>query len=170
MTRTNQKPLVSGGMALGIGMGGFVDGILFHQLLQLHNMMSAKFPVQGVDDRQLAVNLEINMFWDGLFHAFTWFMTAIGVVLLWRAVRRPDVALSTPTLIGAMALGWGVFNLVEGIIDHHILHIHHVIESHNHLIWDLTFLGSGVVLILIGTALIHREGQKLAGGKVSGRT
>jgi uncharacterized membrane protein len=169
-TTANQKPLVSAGMALGIGMGGFVDGILFHQLLQLHNMMSAKFPVQGVDDRQLVVHLEINMFWDGLFHAFTWIMTAIGIALLWHAVRRPDVPHSTRTLVGSMALGWGVFNLVEGVIDHHILHIHHVTESPNHLIWDIAFLISGVVLILVGTALIHAARQQLLDAHFSGRT
>ena len=156
----NRKPLISAGMVLGIGMGGFVDGIVFHQLLQWHNMMSAKFPVQGVDDRQLAVNLEVNMFWDGLFHAFTWLMTAIGIVLLWRAVRRPDASLSTRTLVGAAAVGWGAFNLVEGIIDHHILHIHHVTEAHDHLVWDLAFLASGVVLVLAGAALIHSAGEQ----------
>ena len=34
------RPLVTAGTVLGIGMGGFVDGILFHQILQLHNMLS----------------------------------------------------------------------------------------------------------------------------------
>ena len=82
----DQRPVTSAGALLGIGMGGFVDGILFHQLLQLHNMLSAKFPVRDVDVRTLAVNLEINMFWDGLFHAFTWTMTAFGIAMLWSAV------------------------------------------------------------------------------------
>ena len=50
---------------MGIGLGGFFDGILFHQLLQIHNMLSAKYPNTSI------ANLEINMFWDGLFHALT---------------------------------------------------------------------------------------------------
>lgn len=94
------------------------------------------------------------MFWDGLFHVLTWTMTALGLALLWKAVQRRDVPLSTKTLVGSMALGWGLFNLVEGIIDHHLLHIHHVTETDNHLIWDLAFLASGLLLFGIGATMI----------------
>jgi len=145
---TPRRPLIAAGLLLGIGMGGFVDGILFHQLLQVHSMLSAQVP------RDTVAGLEINMFWDGLFHVLTWIMTALGLALLWHAVRRGDVPLSTRTLLGALALGWGLFNFVEGIIDHHILHIHHVTETADHLVWDLAFLASGLVLIGIGATLI----------------
>ena len=104
--------------------------------------------------RTTVAGLEINMFWDGLFHVLTWTMTALGLALLWRAVQRRDVPLSTKTLIGSMALGWGLFNLVEGIIDHHLLHIHHVTGTENHLIWYLAFLASGLLLIGIGATMI----------------
>lgn len=147
---TTRRPLITAGTLLGIGMGGFLDGILFHQLLQLHNMLSAKFPVREVDIRTLAINLEINMFWDGLFHVFTWVVTAIGIAMLWHTVRQQSVLLSTRTFVGSLSLGWGLFNLVEGVINHHILHLHHVTESTGHLLWDLIFLGSGVVLMLLG--------------------
>lgn len=139
--------LRAAGTALGIGMGGFVDGIVFHQILQVHNMLSAVRPPDTL------VNVEINMFWDGLFHAFTWTMTAIGLGLLWRAVRRPGVVLSTRAFVGSLILGWGLFNLVEGIIDHHLLGIHHVVERPGHLPYDLAFLASGVIFIATGTAL-----------------
>src|SRR3982751_1238986 len=122
----NSKPLIASGTLLGIGMGGFVDGILFHQILQLHNMLSAKYPRAGADAATALVNVEINMFWDGLFHALTWTMTALGLALLWRVARRRDVPLSTRTLVGSLAAGWGVFNTVEGLLDHEILQIHHV--------------------------------------------
>lgn len=153
----DRRPLIAAATLLGIGLGGFLDGIVFHQLLQWHHMLSAPgyFPKAGVPAERLVVNLQINMFWDGLFHALTWLMTVAGLALLWRAGQRPNVPWSTRTLLGGMALGWGLFNLVEGIIDHHILHIHHVFEGDNHLVWDLAFLTSGVVLIAIGWALIH---------------
>lgn len=154
-TGSNRRPLIAAGTLLGIGMGGFADGILFHQILQLHNMLSAKYPRTGVDAATAVVNIEINMFWDGLFHALTWSMTAIGLALLWRAVRRRDVPLSTRTLVGSMSMGWGVFNLVEGLIDHGLLGIHHVVEAGNHLLGDVLFLASGVVLILVGWASIR---------------
>jgi len=153
----DRRPLIAAATLLGIGMGGFVDGIVFHQLLQFHNMLSAPgyYPKTGVDPQRLVVNMEINMFWDGLFHVLTWAMTAAGLVMLWRAGQRPDVPWSTRTMVGGLSLGWGLFNLIEGVIDHHILHIHHVTETENHLIWDLAFLASGVLLIGIGWAFIR---------------
>ena len=156
---TTRRPLIAAGTALGIGMGGFVDGIVLHQLLQVHNMLSAKYPTRGIPPEQLVVNLQINMFWDGLFHVLTWVMTAVGLGLLWHAVRQRHVPLSTKTLLGAMIFGWGLFNLVEGVIDHHILHIHHVTETDNHLLWDLAFLASGVVMMVVGWLVIGRRSE-----------
>ena len=40
----NPRPLISAGTLLGIGLGGFVDGIVLHQMLQVHNMLSARRP------------------------------------------------------------------------------------------------------------------------------
>ena len=146
---TNRSPLITASILLGIGLGGFVDGILFHQILQLHNMLSARLP------RTTLVNAEINMFWDGLFHALTWATTAIGLGLLWRATGRSDVPHSGKTFVGGMVLGWGLFNLVEGIIDHQILGIHHVVDVGNQVLWDMVFLGSGALMIALGWALIR---------------
>jgi uncharacterized membrane protein len=149
-TPHNRRPLISAGVLLGIGMGGFVDGITFHQILQVHNMLSARRPPTSV------ANIEINMVWDGLFHAFTWLTTAIGLYLLFAAGRRAEVPWSGKTLFGSMVLGWGLFNLVEGIIDHHLLHVHHVYERAGGVsVWDWVFLGSGVVFIAAGMALIR---------------
>jgi uncharacterized membrane protein len=145
---TTKRPLVSAGMFLGLGMGGFVDGILFHQILQIHGMLTAVRPKDSF------INYEINMVWDGIFHAATWMATAMGLFLLFRAGRRPDVPWSGRVLVGAMVLGWGVFNLVEGIIDHHILHIHHVVEAQGVSVWDYVFLASGIVMIIAGLLII----------------
>ena len=145
----NQKPLVAAGTLLGIGMGGFLDGITLHQILQLHNMLTAVRPKVTLADA------EINMFWDGLFHALTWLMTALGLMLLFHAGKQRDVPWSGRTLFGAMIMGWGLFNLVEGVIDHHILGIHHVVESMGLSIWDYAFLGSGVLFIGIGWSMIR---------------
>ena len=99
-TGTNHRPLIAAATMLGIGMGGFIDGILFHQLLQLHNMVSGAdyYPKTGLAPDVIVVNMEINMFWDGLFHVVTWTMTAIGLAMLWHAGERPDVPWSRRTL------------------------------------------------------------------------
>ena len=159
--RPNRRPLLAAGTLLGVGLGGFADGIVLHQILQLHNMVSRRYPKVGVDPQTALVNAEINMFWDGLFHAFCWVATAAGLALLWNAVRRRDVPLATSSLVGSMIFGYGLFNLVEGVADHHVLHVHHVVERLGVSVWDYAFLLSGVVMILIGAAVM-RAGRRAA--------
>ena len=150
---SDQRPLVIAGTFLGIGLGGFFDGILLHQLLQTHNMLSATVPKTSIP------NMEINMFWDGLFHSLTWVMTLIGVALFWRAGRRRENGWSGKALVGSMFLGWGLFNLVEGLIDHYMLGIHHVVERLGLSVFDHAFLASGVVFIAGGWMAIRSAGE-----------
>lgn len=78
----NKNPLIVAGLLLGIGLGGFFDGILFHQILQIHNMLSnIYFP-------DTLAKSEINIFWDGLFHAFTWLITLLGLFFLWQGLNN----------------------------------------------------------------------------------
>jgi uncharacterized membrane protein len=65
--------------------------------------------------------------------------------------------LSTSVLIGAFCIGAGMFNVVEGILSHHILQIHHVKPGAHQLAWDLGFIGAGVVSIIVGWFIINRE-------------
>jgi uncharacterized membrane protein len=98
------------------------------------------------------------MVWDGLFHAATLVLTVIGVLMLWsdgRAGRSPRRLL---VLIGQMILGWGLFNLVEGVIDHHLLNIHHVRDMPLHVpAYDWIFLAvGGVGFSVLGLLLARR--------------
>lgn len=144
-------PLVSAGLVLGIGLGGFLDGIVLHQILQWHNMLSSVVAPTNL------VDMKYNMVWDGLFHAFTWITTLVGIGLLFRAAKR--VALwSRRLLVGSMLAGWGVFNFVEGLINHQILGIHHVHPGEAQLAWDLAFLlGGGLGFIALGFVLARGE-------------
>ena len=149
MTR---KPLVAAGLLMGAGMGGFIDGIVFHQLLQLHNMVSGWLPPTNL------VDAKVNMFWDGVFHAAVWVMVAVGLVLLWRAGARDDVPWSGRTFAGAWLAGWGLFNTVEGAIDHLWLGLHHVNEyAPDPRVWDWMFQASGIVLLACGWLLARRR-------------
>jgi uncharacterized membrane protein len=138
---------------LGVGLGGFLDGIVLHQILQWHNMLSSW--IVPVD----LVSMKVNMLWDGLFHAATWISTAAGVALLWRAARRPDVPWSGRAFVGSLLLGWGLFNFIEGIIDHQILGLHHVHPGDGQLAWDLGFLALGLALAAAGWALINQAAR-----------
>jgi uncharacterized membrane protein len=148
-------PLAAASAILGIGLGGFADGIVLHQILQWHEMLTNILPADTV------VNKSINMFWDGIFHLFTWFTTMIGVWLLWRLLKKKNINRSGYLLSGGMLAGWGIFNIIEGIIDHHILGLHNVREiALNHDLWNYSFLTIGFLLVSIGLLLI-RKGKKL---------
>lgn len=144
-------PLTTAATVLGVGMGGFIDGIVLHQLLQVHEMLSARIPATNY------VGKSVNMFWDGLFHLFCFLVVLAGIILLWRVTRRNDINHSGGLLYGGLLLGWGTFNIVEGVIDHHLLKLHNVIEyAADHNVANYTFLAVSVVMIIIGYALINR--------------
>jgi uncharacterized membrane protein len=149
--QTHHGAIIAPGILLGSGLGGFIDGILLHQILQWHNMLSSVVPPVDL------LSSKYNMLWDGLFHLGTWLLTLGGVALLWQAGRRSDVPWSTRTFLGSLAIGWGTFNLVEGLIDHQILGLHHVHPGENQLSWDLGFLLLGASLVLAGTVLVRAE-------------
>ena len=123
---------------------------VLHQILQWHEMLSFRIPTTDI------VGKSVNMFWDGVFHAFCLVVVLIGVVLLWNLLGRKDIDRSGKLLAGGMLLGWGLFNIVEGIIDHHILKLHNVFElAVNHGPANYIFLGISVVMIIVGFALVN---------------
>jgi uncharacterized membrane protein len=143
--------VAAAGVVLGIGLGGFADGILLHQLLQWHSMFSSVTPPDDL------VAMKFNMIWDGMFHTLTWTACVAGIVMLFRAGRHPDSVWSTKLLVGSMLAGWGVFNLTEGVLDHMLLGIHHVHPGEHQLAWDIGFVAlGGVGFILLGM-LISRD-------------
>ncbi len=145
------RPAIAAALALGVGLGGFFDGIVFHQILQVHNMLSGWLPVTDL------VSAKTNMVWDGVFHAAVWVISLIGVGLLWRAARRRDVDFAVRYLVGGFMIGWGLFNVVEGVIDHHILGVHHVVERLGPSAFDHAFLAWGLAMIVVGGLLVRRR-------------
>jgi uncharacterized membrane protein len=144
-------------LAVGVGLGGFLDGIVLHQILGWHHVLSSR---PGFD-------LRANEVADGVFHAATWLVLLGAVVWLYRRLRQPPVAAAWPrldagprpwrALVGPMLMGWGLFNLVEGLIDHHLLGLHHVRSGPGQLGWDLAFLASGVVIAAAGFLVARRR-------------
>jgi uncharacterized membrane protein len=149
-------PLTTSGIVLGIGIGGFLDGIILHQVLQWHEMLSAKVPSTDY------INKSINMFWDGIFHFYCLIVVCIGLALLWKLLKRKDVNTSGKLLAGGMLMGWGLFNLIEGIMNHYILNLHNVIESTvNHHTANHIFLASSVVIFIAGYIWVRKAGYVL---------
>jgi uncharacterized membrane protein len=135
---------------MGLGLGGFIDGILLHQVLQWHHMLTStgEYPMTTV------AGLEANTLADGFFHIATWVLVSVASWLTWRAWRDGRLAPPWRTQLGMLLAGWGLFNLVEGLIDHEILGIHHVRDDLGGPVsWDLGFLALGAVLVAAGTLL-----------------
>ncbi|MEU1365358.1 DUF2243 domain-containing protein [Streptomyces sp. NPDC005803] len=150
------------GIVLGVGLGGFVDGILLHQLLQWHHMLT------GTDHDRIGVKyysprtvpgLEMNTVWDGIFHAVCWIAVLLGLAILYSRVTHNRRRVWTSRVLwGWILVGWGLFNIVEGLLDHQILAIHHVHGGPYQVWWDMGFLLLGLLLI-IGGLLLQRGGK-----------
>jgi len=143
-------PLISAGTLLGLGMGGFLDGILLHQVLQWHQMISARLPPDTLE------NSKVNMFWDGIFHIGTWTLTALGLGLLWRVGNRPEVPRSGAIFAGSLIFGWGLFNLLDSIFDHYLFRLHNIRENvSNPMLWNHAFTALSIALLAAGWLMIR---------------
>ena len=140
----HSRLLLGGALLLGAGLGAFLDGIALHQVLQWHAMISSV--VEPLD----LVSSKVNMFWDGVFHLYSWAATVVAIAIVVREVPSAAPDVRTRAVIGGALGGWGFFNLVEGVINHQIFGLHHVHPGINQFAWDMGFLASGVALILIG--------------------
>jgi uncharacterized membrane protein len=157
-SRANRFP-TSAGVLLGLGLGAFFDGIVFHQLLQWHHMLSGWYPLNSID------NIRLNTTWDGLFHSVAYILVLAGLYLLWQRARRSGRRWSRWQCLGAILLGWGIFNLVEGVIDHEILRLHQVNETvpnGQRIFWDIGFLLWGTAMIVMGAAMTRAGAQEEA--------
>ncbi|TXN43332.1 DUF2243 domain-containing protein, partial [Methylobacterium sp. WL18] len=140
------------GILFGLGLGGFFDGIVLHQILQWHHMVSSWYPIDSIP------NLELNTRWDGIFHSATYVFVVLGLFILWRAAHRGHLSWSNKLLAGSLLVGWGLFNTVEGVIDHQILGVHHVNETmprDQWIFWDVGFLLWGVAMLVAGGLLVR---------------
>lgn len=149
---------ISAGILFGLGLGGFFDGIILHQVLQWHHMLTSDgYPADSLH------NLQVNTLWDGLFHMTTYVFVLLGLIILWKRAHRTHVRWSGKLLTGTMLMGFGIFNIAEGIVDHHILGIHHVNETvppEQWIYWDVGFLIWGAVMLIGGWRLLKRGEQQ----------
>lgn len=168
MDRAEAQPngIALPGILLGMGLGGFVDGILLHQILQWHHMLTSADTANidiGSYPATTVHGLQVNTLWDGFFHTFTWLSVLIGLGILYHRVAEARGRVwGSRVLWGWILVGWGAFNLVEGVIDHHILAIHHVVSGRYQTLADLAFLAVGALLVL-GGWLLQRSARTVRG-------
>lgn len=152
------------GATLGFALSGFLDGILFRQILQWHHLLSG---LSGPTWRSLPVQVTA----DGLFHALMYVAVVVGLWMLWKG-RRMAVTVSDRRFYGMFLIGFGLWPVVDGIVFHWLLGLHHVrMSARSVLLWDLLFftvgaliVAAGVGLARVGRTIGRRSGGRSAGG------
>jgi uncharacterized membrane protein len=122
------------GYLIGIALGGFFDGILLHQVLQWHHLLS-------LVDSPVLQDIRAQILADGLFHVLMYLIALWGLVLLWRS----RLAFAQPSggrmLAAAVLLGFGVWNIIDVVLFHWVLVIHRIrVDSAYPLFWDIGWL------------------------------
>ena len=154
-------PFCRAGLVLGLGLGGLFDGIVLHQILGWHHMICTTETCQpnSIEDLKRQITQ------DGYFDFSVWLLTLIGVILLFRVGRQSAQFVSGKVLCGAVLGGWGAFNFVEGLVDHQLLGLHHVLPGDPHqFLFDLLFLMSGLLFAAFGWMLARSKSSCATNG------
>ncbi|WP_435581451.1 DUF2243 domain-containing protein [Amycolatopsis thermoflava] len=127
---------------MGVGIAAFADETVFHQWLHWHH-----FHDKSTSDAGLVS--------DGLFHAFGWFATVLGLVLV--AGLRRRAALSGRAPWGGILAGAGAFQLYDRTIQHNLLTLHQIRYHVDLVPCDWAWNVIAAALPAAGVALLVRE-------------
>lgn len=146
------------GLWLGFAFGGFFDGILLHQVLQWHHLLSS---VEG----RWAADLRHQVLADGLFHAAMYAVAAAGLVMLLRARAALDRPSAGRRFTSAFLTGFGAWHAVDAVLSHWLFQLHHVrMDAQFPFLWDVGWLlVFGLVPLVAGRWLMPRGGAGATG-------
>jgi uncharacterized membrane protein len=125
------------GILVGIGVAGFVDETIFHQLLHWHHFYDRSTPTAGLVS-------------DGVFHALSWFCVVGGLFLL--ADLRRRAGLVRDRWWAGMLLGLGGFQLYDGTIQHKLMRLHQI--RYHVTIWPYDVAWNLFALLALASALV----------------
>jgi len=149
------KALSGAGFLLGFALGGFFDGILLHQILQWHHLLS------GLTGAHFA-DIRVQILADGAFHALMYVLAAIGLALLWKARRQYVQPGADRGLFAMVLIGFGVWHVVDSVVSHWLIGLHRIrMDAPSPLMWDLIwFFAFGLVPLALGLWLRRRPPGK----------
>jgi uncharacterized membrane protein len=147
-SETRIRKLLPWGATTGFGLGGALDVVMFHLILQQHHLLS------GYIDPQNEGGLSANVYYDGVFLLVMLAVTGLGLVMLWRWANGASGRLSNTFLAGTVLLGAGVFNVLDGVVSHYVLGVHDVVHetgawNPHWVVVSVLLLGTGVGLIVV---------------------
>lgn len=119
---------------MGVAFGGFFDGIVLHQILQWHHLLSGLSGGRWGD-------LRVQLLADGLFHALMYVLAAIALVLLVRRRHSLSVPGARDALLVMFITGFALWHLLDAVLSHWLLGIHRIrMDSTQPMAWDIGWL------------------------------
>jgi uncharacterized membrane protein len=129
------------GVLIGIGVAGFIDEVVFHQLLHWHHFYDRSTRDAGLVS-------------DGLFHAFSWAAIVTGLFVFADLQRRHSTVVRR-VQAGAL-IGSGGFQLYDGLVHHKLLSLHQIRYDVSLLPYDLAWNLAGTLALVAGLLLLRR--------------
>lgn len=139
-------------VVIGFALSGFFDGVLLHQILQWHHLLSL------VENPQLQP-LPVQILADGLFHAAMYGVAAIGLVMLWHSRTALAAPGGSARLWGGILVGFGSWNVLDVGLVHWVLGLHRIrLDVSAPLLWDAGWMAVlGIVPIVAGVLVLGRS-------------
>jgi len=127
------------GVLCGVGLAAFLDEVVFHQLLRWHHFYDRSTP-------------DVALVSDGLFHTGGWVAVVSGLFLFADLQRRG--ARDTRRVVAGVLLGWGGFQLYDGLVQHRLLGLHQIRYGVDLLPYDVVWNTAGALGLLAGAGLL----------------
>jgi uncharacterized membrane protein len=137
-TATSRRQAWWPALVTGAGAAGLVDVVVFHELLHWHHFYDRSTPGVGLTS-------------DGLLDAVL--IAALVAGLIGLAERAGPVRRWGRRVWGAMLVGFGGFNLFDGLVDHKLLRLHQIRPgAPSQLPYDAAWIAASVLLLAVGIA------------------
>ena len=127
------------GVLMGVGVAAFIDETVFHQLLHWHHFYDKSTP-------------DVGLVSDGVFHAGGWLAMVVGL-FLFADLQRKKATVPKRLWAGAL-LGWGGFQVYDGLFQHKVLGLHQIRYDVDLTPYDLTWNITGLAGLIVGIVLL----------------
>lgn len=138
---------------VGFAVGGFFDGIVLHQILQWHHLLSGLDEPAGSD-------LPFQTLADGLFHLLMYVIALAGAVLLVAGRAAGGRGGTTSEILRLTLIGFGTWHVTDAVLSHWLLGLHRIrMDSDTPLAWDIGWLVVfGIAPLVLAAVLPNRGG------------